>query len=62
MLMVRSASSTSVTAPCRTTPSTTARSAGSPIALGLVELREEKVSFPPTTGRERFSGRVKINL
>jgi hypothetical protein len=36
------------------------RNVGSPIALGLLESREGKESSPQTTGRGKFSGRVKI--
>jgi len=36
------------------------RSVGSPIAPDLLESKEGKESSPQTTGRGKFSGRVKI--
>jgi hypothetical protein len=58
--VVRNASSTLVIAPCRTTLNMEARSVVSPIAPDPVALRVERVNSQPTTGRAKFSGRVKI--
>jgi hypothetical protein len=57
--MGRRGLSISVIVPCRTSPSTGARNAGSPIALGLVASRAGKASSPPTTGLARYYGPVR---
>lgn len=57
--MGRKGLSISVIVPCRTSPNTGARNAGSPIALGLVALRAGKESSQPTTGLARCFGPVR---